>query len=100
MIYFLFWLTNHHPINMEEYYKLIEKLSRQTGGHYRLSTVLLKRVRQLVKGVSPFQSEPVEPISTAFQEFMDGRLQIIGEIEESAPEGKGRRSAKGGGPPE
>lgn len=72
---------------MENYYKLIETLARQAGGHYRLSTVLIKRVRQLAKGLSSFKSEPVDPINTAFEEFISGRLQITGKTEEPV-EGK------------
>ena len=67
---------------MENYYKLVEKLAKQAGGHYRLSTALIKRIRQLVKGLSSFRSEPVNPVNTAFEEYLSGRLQIIEKPEE------------------
>ena len=72
---------------MENYYKLVEKLANQAGGHYRLSTALIKRIRQLVKGLSSFRSEPVNPVNAAFEEFLSGRLQII-EKPEELTEGK------------
>ena len=67
---------------MENYYKLVEKLANQTGGHYRLSTVLIKRIRQLVKGLSSFRSEPVNPVDAVFEECLGGRLQIVDKSEE------------------
>jgi DNA-directed RNA polymerase subunit K/omega len=67
---------------MEDNYKLVEKLAKRAGGHYRFSTVLIKRVRQLVKGLSSFRSEPVDPVRVAFEEYLHGKLQITGETEE------------------
>ncbi|HHT9119071.1 MAG TPA: hypothetical protein ACFYD3_00810 [Candidatus Hypogeohydataceae bacterium YC41] len=69
---------------MENYYKLVETLAKQAGGHYRLTTVLVKRVKQLVKGLSSFRTEPTDPIRTAFDEFTGGKLRITGKIEEPA----------------
>ncbi|MFN3466809.1 MAG: DNA-directed RNA polymerase subunit omega [Candidatus Brocadiales bacterium] len=67
---------------MENYYKLVEKLANQAGGHYRLTTALIKRVRQLVKGLSSFRSEPVNPVITAFEEYLTGKIQITEKPEE------------------
>ncbi len=79
-------------MNMENYYKLIEKLADGAGGHYHLSVALIKRVRQLVKGLSSFRSEPVDPINTAFGEYIQGKLQITGKTEELA---EGKKSTRG-----
>jgi DNA-directed RNA polymerase subunit K/omega len=67
---------------MEHYYKLVEDLAKQAGGHYRLTTVLLKRVRQLVKGLGGFRSESLDPVKSSFEEYIGGKLQITREVEE------------------
>lgn len=63
---------------MKEYCHIVDVLSKKTGGPYRFSSLLMKRVRQLVKGTlrSP-GSEPADPVRTAFEEFVQGRIQAI-----------------------
>ncbi len=73
---------------MENNYKLIERLARQAGGHYRFSTILIKRVRQVVKGFSSIRHEPADPIGAAFAEYIKGRLQITGEAKDLLAEEK------------
>lgn len=62
---------------MQEYYKLLDSMSGKVGGPYRFSSVLIKRVRQLVKGsLSAFRTEAFDPISIAFDEYSRDQLQI------------------------
>ncbi len=65
---------------MREYYKQLDLMSEKAGGPYRYSSILIKRVRQLVKGSpSAMRSKEFDPVSIAFEEYSKGLLQIAGE---------------------
>ncbi|MFQ5862049.1 MAG: DNA-directed RNA polymerase subunit omega [Candidatus Brocadiales bacterium] len=65
---------------MKEYYKLLDSMSKKAGGPYRLSSILLKRVRQLVRGsLRAFRPETFDPVSIAFDEYSKDQLQIVEE---------------------
>ncbi len=62
---------------MKEYYAQLDEMSREAGGPYRLSSILIKRVRQLVRGsVSAFRTRGFNPVDTAFEEFRRAKLQV------------------------
>ncbi|MFQ5957543.1 MAG: DNA-directed RNA polymerase subunit omega [Candidatus Brocadiales bacterium] len=68
---------------MKEYYKLLDSMSKKADGPYRLSSILIKRVRQLVRGsLSAFRPEAFDPVSISFDEYSKDQLQIV---EEGAP---------------
>lgn len=65
---------------MKEYYGELDSMAQKAGGPYRLSSILIKRVRQLVRGsLSAFRSEGFDPISVAFYEYRQDRLQVTEE---------------------
>lgn len=65
---------------MKEYYGELDSMSNRAGGPYCLSSILIKRVRQLVKGsLSAFRSEGFDPITVAFGEYRRGLLQASKE---------------------
>jgi DNA-directed RNA polymerase subunit K/omega len=62
---------------MKEYYGQLDAMSKEAGGPYRLSSILIKRVRQLVRGsVTAFRSRGFNPVDTAFAEFRRAELQV------------------------
>ncbi|MHC4197882.1 MAG: hypothetical protein ACYSRP_08250 [Planctomycetota bacterium] len=65
---------------MKEYYAQLDAMSKEAGGPYRLSSILIKRVRQLVRGsASAFRSRGFNPVDTAFEEFRRAQLQVAEE---------------------
>ncbi len=62
---------------MKEYYGQLDSMSKEAGGPYRLSSILIKRVRQLVRGsFSTFRSSGFDPVDMAFDEYGRGQLQV------------------------
>lgn len=62
---------------MKEYYAQLDEMAKEAGGPYRLSSILIKRVRQLVRGsASAFRSRGFSPVDTAFEEFGRAELQV------------------------
>lgn len=62
---------------MREYYRLLDAMAKKAGGPYRLSSILIKRVRQLVKGsLSAFRAEGFDPVSAAFEEYNKELLEV------------------------
>ncbi|MCP4364327.1 MAG: hypothetical protein GY800_03390 [Planctomycetes bacterium] len=62
---------------MKEYYAQLDMMSTGAGGPYRLSSILIKRVRQLVRGsVGAFRTMGFNPVDTAFEEFRRAQLQV------------------------
>ncbi len=62
---------------MKEYYAQLDEMSKEAGGPYRLCSILIKRVRQLVRGsASAFRSRGFNPVDTAFWELNRAELQV------------------------
>jgi DNA-directed RNA polymerase subunit K/omega len=59
---------------------LKEELTKDIG-QFQLTTLLIKRVRELMAG-SPalVESDPGDPVKTAFDEFASGKLSITDEV--------------------
>ncbi len=65
---------------MKEYYGLLDSLSKKAGGPYRFSSILIRRVRQLVKGsLGAFRPKEYDPVSIAFEEYGQDQLQVTEE---------------------
>lgn len=65
---------------MKEYYGELDSMSNRAGGPYRLSSILIKRVRQLVRmSLGAFRSEGFDPITVAFGEYRRNLLQATEE---------------------
>ncbi len=63
---------------MKEYYSVVDSLSSKAGGSYLFSSVLIKRVRQLVRGsLSAFHTEGFDPIRVAFDEYGQDKLEVL-----------------------
>ena len=63
---------------MKEYYSVVDSLSNKAGGSYLFSSVLITRVRQLVRGsLSAFRSEGFDPIRAAFNEYGQDQLEVL-----------------------
>lgn len=81
---------------MYSQYKIIDVLAKKAGGPYALSTVLIKRARQILKGRSSalggLGMKRNNPIQEALEEFAQGKITIgTGEdvTLETDEEGKG-----------
>ena len=63
---------------MKSYYSAVDSLSKKAGGPYCFSSILIKRVRQLVKGsFGGFRSEGFDPVNIAFEEYGQDKLQVL-----------------------
>ncbi len=71
---------------MYSQYKIIDVLAKKAGGPYALSSIVMKRARQILKGkVHAFGQEKNDPIQDAFEDFSKDALSI-GAGENTAPE--------------
>ncbi len=67
-------------------YKIIDVLAKKAGGPYVLSSVLVKRARQILKGkVHMLEQNKDDPIQEALEEFTQDELDISAG-EEATPE--------------
>ena len=56
----------------------MEQLIEKAGGHFRFTTLLTKRVRELIMGSPALIPERFpDPISQALAEFIEGRYTLI-----------------------
>lgn len=76
-------------------YKIIDVLAKKAGGPYALSSILMKRARQVLKGkayaLGGLAQKKNDPIQEALENFTRGELSIgEGESEgkDVAPESK------------
>ena len=81
---------------MKSYYGAVDSLSKKAGGPYCFSSVLIKRVRQLVRGsLSAFRSGGFDPVGTAFEEYRQDKLQVLeGGIPLELIQRKGKKGKK------
>jgi len=58
---------------------MIERAAEMVGGVYKLSTLLQKRVRQLVRGAEPLveTSGKPGPIDIALQEVLENKISLV-----------------------
>jgi DNA-directed RNA polymerase subunit K/omega len=62
---------------------LPQQLVRQVGGSFKLTTLLQKRVRELVRGQKPlFETRERNYIRIAAEELNRGLIQLVPEEEE------------------
>ncbi len=51
-------------------------------GTFHLTTILIKRVRELMDGAPALiESDSSDPVKTAFEEFASGKLSITEDVE-------------------
>jgi DNA-directed RNA polymerase subunit K/omega len=62
---------------MYSQYKIIDVLAKKTGGHYALSTLLIKRAKQLLMDKAHMLGQKrTDPLQEALDEFTRGELTI------------------------
>ncbi|MGR3309175.1 MAG: DNA-directed RNA polymerase subunit omega [Candidatus Brocadiales bacterium] len=67
-------------------YKIIDVLAKKAGGPYVLSTILLKRARQVLKGKAHMlEQNKDDPIQEALEDYTQDKLEIRAG-EETTPE--------------
>lgn len=67
---------------------LPQQLVKQVGGSFRLTALLQKRVRELVRGQRPlFETRERNFIKIAAEELRRGLIELVPEEEERPPEG-------------
>ncbi|HHT9125508.1 MAG TPA: DNA-directed RNA polymerase subunit omega [Candidatus Brocadiia bacterium] len=79
---------------MYSQYKIIDVLAKKAGGPYALSTVIIKRARQILKGKAhAFGQEKNNPIQESFEDFIQDAV-AVSTGEDTAPEAQegGKRS--------
>ena len=65
---------------------LPQQLVRQVGGSFKLTALLQKRVRELVRGQKPlFETRERNYIKIAAEELQRGLIQLVPEEEEPTP---------------
>ena len=65
---------------------LPQELVRQVGGSFMLTTLLQKRVRELVRGQKPlFETRERNYIRIAHEELKRGLIELVPDEEEPAP---------------
>ena len=58
-------------------YKDIDELSRQVGGPLWLTSLIISRARQIIKGAPPFvETKTDDPVQIAFLELMQGKIKL------------------------
>lgn len=58
-------------------YKNVDELAKQVGGSLRLTSLIISRARQLVKGASPFvEADTDDPARIAFLELMQSKIKL------------------------
>lgn len=64
-------------IIMYSQYKIVDVLAKKVGGPYALSTILIKRARQILKGeVHMLGQEKSDPVQGALEDFVQDALAI------------------------
>ena len=65
---------------------LPQELVKQIGGSFRLTTLLQKRVRELVRGQKPlFETRERNYIKIASEELKRGLIELVADEEQNAP---------------
>ena len=65
-----------------------QKLVRQVGGSFRLTALLQKRVRELVRGQRPlFETRERNYIKIAAEELERGLIELVPDEDEQLPQG-------------
>ena len=69
---------------MEE--SLPQQLVRQVNGSFRMTALLQKRVRELVRGQKPlFETRERNYIAIAHEELRRGLIDLVAEVDEAPP---------------
>lgn len=65
-----------------------QKLVRQVGGSFRLTALLQKRVRELVRGQRPlFETRERNYVKIAAEELERGLIELVPDEDEQLPRG-------------
>lgn len=65
---------------------LPQKLVRQVGGSFRVTTLLQKRVRELVRGGKPlFETRERDYIRIALEELERGLIELVPDEDHATP---------------
>ncbi len=63
---------------------MVDKLQKpaENYGTFHLTTILIKRVRELIDGAPALiETDSSDPVKTAFEEFASGKLSITEDVE-------------------
>lgn len=70
----------------------IDALAEKFGGRFKLTVLIQKRVKELVKGAARLvETDHKNLIDVALEEIRQGKLQWEGMLEEDEPERKPRK---------
>ena len=65
---------------MEERIRIIDELEQKVGGRVRLTTLLQKRIRELVAGAPKLvETRSENPIDVAIEEVRAGKIELVPE---------------------
>lgn len=65
------------------YFEILDELSDHIGGRLRLSVLLQKRARELIKGYPKLvKIDSEDPIQIAFEELINGKIKLVKEKED------------------
>ena len=65
---------------------LPQELVKQVGGSFRITALLQKRVRELVRGQKPlFETRERNYIKIASEEFKRGLIELVADEEQAGP---------------
>lgn len=67
---------------MEEKIRILDELEERVGGRFQLTTLLQKRVRELVAGAPRLvEIKSDNPIDIAIEEVRAGKIDLVPEVE-------------------
>ena len=67
--------------------RLPQELVKQVGGSFRLTALLQKRVRELVRGQRPlFETRERNYVKIASEEMRRGLIELVADEEQNTPE--------------
>jgi len=70
-------------IDSHNYYIMTDNLQKaaEKYGTFHLTTVLIKRVRELIDGAPALiETDSSDPVKTAFEEFASGKINITEDV--------------------
>ena len=79
-------LPPHFDAGFHMEQSLPQELVKQVSGSFRLTALLQKRVRELIRGAAPLiETREQNPIKIAFLEMERGLIELIPDEDSAAP---------------
>ncbi len=68
-------------------FRKIQEAQERFGGPFAMTTILQKRVRELVQGSRPMvETNMIRPIDIALEELLANRLSLEHDVDSSSPQ--------------